>query len=170
MIDHGTLFKVLGADGSPVYGTGRWSLPTDKPGGWMPNINGELVPCERGYHLARGVQVLDWLGPRLFVALSPCPPGWDVEPEWSVELARLAVQTGIWPLKEALHGAVAHTQIPARRKSVEEYLSRQGRFRHLFEPRRNDEAIALIQAGVDRYWEGVAGTQPSGSAKKASNG
>ena len=109
-------------------------------------------------------------GPRLFVALSPCPPGWDVEPEWSVELARLAVQTGIWPLKEALHGAVAHTQIPARRKSVEEYLSRQGRFRHLFEPRRNDEAIALIQAGVDRYWEGVAGTQPSGSAKKASNG
>ncbi len=109
-------------------------------------------------------------GPRLFIALSPCPPGWDVEPEWSVELARLAVQTGIWPLKEAVRGTVSHTQIPARRKPVEEYLSRQGRFRHLFEPRRNDEAIAEIQAGVDRYWEGVAEAQPSASAKRASNG
>lgn len=95
-------------------------------------------------------------GPRLFIALTPCPPGWDVEPEWAVELARLAVETGVWPLKEAVHGRVSHTQVPRKRKPVEAYLSRQGRFRHLFEPQRNDEAIAQIQAAVDRYWEEVA--------------
>ena len=95
-------------------------------------------------------------GPKLFLALAPCPPGWDVEPEWSVELARLAVETGIWPLKEAVYGQVSHTRVPKKRKPVEEYLSRQGRFQHLFEPRRNDEAIAKIQATVDQYWEKVS--------------
>lgn len=109
-------------------------------------------------------------GPRLFIALAPCPPGWDVEPEWTVELARLAVKTGIWPLKEALYGIVSHTQVPTRRRPVEEYLSRQGRFRHLFEPKRNDEAIARIQAGVDRYWEEVTGKEPSEKMRRASNG
>lgn len=109
-------------------------------------------------------------GPKLFVALAPCPPGWDAEPEWSVELARLAVQTGIWPLKEAIYGTVSHTQVPAKRRQVEEYLSRQGRFRHLFEPKRNDEAIAGIQAAVDRYWKEAAAEEPSEKMRRASNG
>jgi pyruvate ferredoxin oxidoreductase beta subunit len=95
-------------------------------------------------------------GPKLFVALSPCPPGWEVEPKDSVEVARLAVETGIWPLKEAIHGEVLHTRVPRRFKRVEEYLRLQGRFRHLFEPNRNDNAIAEIQAAVDRYWKEVS--------------
>jgi pyruvate ferredoxin oxidoreductase beta subunit len=95
-------------------------------------------------------------GPKLFVALSPCPPGWELKPEDSVEVARLAVQTGIWPLKEAVHGQVLHTQVPRRFKPVDEYLRLQGRFRHLFEPERNEEAIATIQATVDAYWKNVA--------------
>jgi len=111
-------------------------------------------------------------GPKLFIALSPCPPGWDVKPEWSVELARLAVRTGIWPLKEAVDGNVAHTQIPTRRRPVEDYLSKQGRFRHLFAPQRNEEAIARIQAEVDRYWEEVTGAKLSEkiAVRRASNG
>ncbi len=94
-------------------------------------------------------------GPKLFIAHSPCPPGWEVDPEWSVEIARLAVQTGIWPLKEAIYGAVAHTQVPHKFEPVENYLKGQGRFRHLFEPKRDDEAIAHIQATVDNYWRQV---------------
>jgi len=39
--------------------------------------------------------------------------------------------------------------------SVEEYLREQGRYRHLFEPARNEEAIQRIQAQVDRYWANV---------------
>jgi pyruvate ferredoxin oxidoreductase beta subunit len=91
-------------------------------------------------------------GPKLFIALSPCPPGWDVNPEWSIEIARLAVETGIWPLKEAIQGAVSHTYVPRKFAPVENYLKRQGRFRHLFEPSRDEATIAHIQSTVGRYW------------------
>jgi pyruvate ferredoxin oxidoreductase beta subunit len=100
-------------------------------------------------------------GPKLFIALSPCPPGWDFEPEWSVEVARLAVETGIWPLKEAIHGAVSHTYVPRKFKPVEEYLKRQGRFRHLFEPERDAETIAHIQATVEDYWQTTLRDSPT---------
>jgi pyruvate ferredoxin oxidoreductase beta subunit len=36
---------------------------------------------------------------------------------------------------------------------VEDYLRAQGRFRHLFEPARDEAALAEIQAGIDAYWE-----------------
>ena len=39
-------------------------------------------------------------GPRLIIALAPCPTGWDYDPKLSVEIGRLAVNTGVWPLKE----------------------------------------------------------------------
>jgi pyruvate ferredoxin oxidoreductase beta subunit len=100
-------------------------------------------------------------GPKLFIALSPCPPGWDVDPEWSIEIARLAVQTGIWPLKEAIHGEVSHTYIPRKFQPVENYLKRQGRFRHLFEPKRDNKTIAHIQATVNRYWSESRGNKTS---------
>ena len=98
-------------------------------------------------------------GPKLFIALAPCPPGWEMEPEGSVEMGRLAVESGIWPLKEAIHGKVSHTQIPRKFKRVEEYLAQQGRFHHLFEPNRDDETIAAIQAETDRYWKEVRDTE-----------
>jgi pyruvate ferredoxin oxidoreductase beta subunit len=51
--------------------------------------------------LARKVEkAMQRRGPRLLLALSPCPTGWGYDPSETVELGRLAVQTGIWPLKE----------------------------------------------------------------------
>jgi pyruvate ferredoxin oxidoreductase beta subunit len=94
-------------------------------------------------------------GPRLVLALAPCPTGWGFDPSESVEIGRLAVQTGVWPLKEWVDGRVVHTKVHARRAPVEEYLKRQERFRHLFEPERNEVLLAEIQARVDAYWEGV---------------
>jgi pyruvate ferredoxin oxidoreductase beta subunit len=105
-------------------------------------------------------------GPKLFIAHSPCPPGWEVDPEWSVEVARLAVETGIWPLKEAIHGEVAHTQIPRKFQPVENYLKCQGRFRHLFEPAHDEKTIAHIQARVDDYWKMIA-PEPVGMSAQA---
>lgn len=102
-------------------------------------------------------------GPKLFIALSPCPPGWEVDPQWSIEIGRLAVETGLWPLKEAIHGEIAHTFVPRRFEPVENYLMKQGRFRHLFEPTRDQQTIEHIQATVDNYWASVvtAGSSPS---------
>jgi pyruvate ferredoxin oxidoreductase beta subunit len=107
--------------------------------------------------LARKVEkALELSGPRLIIALAPCPTGWDFNPKEMVEIGRLAVKTGIWPLKEYVGGKVVHTVIPRQRPPVEDYLKRQGRFSHLFAPRRNEELLAEIQGEVDAYWYGIS--------------
>jgi pyruvate ferredoxin oxidoreductase beta subunit len=97
----------------------------------------------------------DMTGPRMIIALSPCPTGWDYDPKDSVDIGKLAVKTGVWPLKEYENGVVTHTRVPRDRPPVEEYLQRQGRFAHLFRPERNEELLAEIQDRVDHYWEEV---------------
>ena len=106
--------------------------------------------------LARKIEkAMSMKGPRMMIALSPCPTGWDFDPKETVTIGKLAVKTGIWPLKEYVDGKVVHTKIPRQRKPVEEYLKLQGRYRHLFEPERNEALIAEIQNKVDRYWENI---------------
>lgn len=94
-------------------------------------------------------------GPKLFLSLAVCPPGWGYDPALGDELARLAVETGIWPLKEAVDGVVRHTYIPSRFRPVTEYLEPQRRFRHLFSPVRQEAVLAEIQGNVDAYWRAV---------------
>lgn len=98
---------------------------------------------------------LSFAGPKLFLSLAVCPTGWGFDPELSEEIARLAVETGVWPLKEAVQGKVRHTYIPERPRPVAEYLEPQRRFRHLFRPHRRDDLIGAIQARVDAYWKDV---------------
>jgi len=93
-------------------------------------------------------------GPRLLLVLAPCPTGWEFEPSELVDVGRLAVATGVWPLREwePSTGRVTHTKVRRPRLPVEEYLRRQGRFRHLFEPSRDEAVLAAIQHSVDAYW------------------
>jgi pyruvate ferredoxin oxidoreductase beta subunit len=108
--------------------------------------------------LARKVEKAAALrGPRLLLLLAPCPTGWGFDPAEMVEVGRLAVATGIWPLKEWQDGHVVHTKVRRPRLPVEEYLRTQARFRHLFEPARDEAALAAIQAQVDAYWQTVDG-------------
>jgi len=100
-------------------------------------------------------RAMKWRGPKLFLSLAVCPTGWGFDPELSDQLAKLAVETGVWPLKEAVDGHVRHTLIPSRLKPVEEYLKPQRRFRHLFFPERNESLLAQIQGNVNKYWEEV---------------
>lgn len=64
------LFKVLNTDGSAYLGgNGKWSLPQNgEPGEWMPPIEGELMPCENGYHLCREKDLVCWIGPTIYAA------------------------------------------------------------------------------------------------------
>ena len=96
-----------------------------------------------------------YAGPKLFIANSPCPPGWDTDPENTIRIAKLAVETGIWPLKEAVNGEVRHSILLRHRKPVEEYLKQQGRFAHLFTAPGRDQAIKALQEKVDGYWNSV---------------
>jgi pyruvate ferredoxin oxidoreductase beta subunit len=92
-------------------------------------------------------------GSRLFICLSPCPTGWGFDPKDTHLIAKLAVDTGIFPIKEFVDGKVIHTKRPRKRLPVEKYLERQKRFQHLFVPQRRDDIIAQIQSNVDAYWE-----------------
>ncbi len=107
----------------------------------------EPLDLARKIEKARGMK-----GPRMIIAFAPCPTGWFYDPEHSVEIGHLAVKTGLWPLKEYEGGRTTHTLKPHPRVPVEEYLKLQGRYRHLFEPARDEAAIAEIQAGIDAYW------------------
>lgn len=98
-------------------------------------------------------------GPRFILALAPCPTGWDFDPQYSADIGKLAVDTGVWPLKEYQNGKISHTKIPHHRKPVEEYLKTQGRFKHLFQPQRNETLLNDIQAQVDDYWKNVQETE-----------
>jgi pyruvate ferredoxin oxidoreductase beta subunit len=106
--------------------------------------------------LARKLETArDLEGPRLILAFAPCPTGWGFEPKETVEVGRLAVRSGAWPLKEYREGAVTHSVVPRHRIPVEEYLRCQGRFAHLFRPQRNEDLLREIQSGIDGYWEGI---------------
>lgn len=93
-------------------------------------------------------------GPKLFLGFAACPTGWFFDPAYTPDVARSAVECGVWPLKEAINGVVTHTYFP-KLSPVEEYLKLQGRFRHLFEPTVQKDAIAHIQGRVNAYWERV---------------
>ncbi len=79
----------------------------------------------------------------------PCPLGWKSDPAQTIKVARLAVESGLFPLLEA-EGGVVKDRTPIRKQvPVEQYLALQGRFMHLFNP-RDDEALAAIQAMAER--------------------
>ena len=57
------LYKVLGGSDEPINGGhGKWSLPDENPGEWMPAIEGSIVPCKNGYHLCERKDILSWVG------------------------------------------------------------------------------------------------------------
>jgi len=137
-------------------------------GGWKKDLFAIWVAHQPAYaatvigaeplDLAKKIErAMSVKGPRLIHALAPCPTGWGFDAKHTVEIGRLAVRTGVFPLKEYVNGAVVHTKIPHPRLPVDEYLRVQGRFRHLFEPARDDARIAEIQRGVDDYWRRNAG-------------
>jgi pyruvate ferredoxin oxidoreductase beta subunit len=89
-------------------------------------------------------------GARYLHILVPCPLGWGSASHDTIRLARLARETGVFPVFEAEHGEVTHATKIRRRVPVEEYLRPQKRFAHLFGTPGRPEMLAKIQADADR--------------------
>ena len=87
-------------------------------------------------------------GPAYVHIYAPCPTGWGTKGEDSIKLARLAVDTKIFPLYEVIEGKYYITRKVTKPKPVEEYLKAQRRFRHL-----TPEVIEEIQRRVDAEYE-----------------
>jgi len=100
-------------------------------------------------------------GPTFLQIHCPCPLGWGHEGDESIEIARLAVQTGLFPLVELERGGLAGVMPIRHPKPVQDYLRRQQRFRHLFvDDLRAQQELAHIQAIADHNIEiyDLAGT------------
>jgi len=90
-------------------------------------------------------------GPAFLNVLAMCHRGWRYPQENTVEIAKLAVETGFWPLIEVENGTWRFTYKPKERKPIEEFLKAQGRFKHLFKE-ENKHIIAEIQKQIDKNW------------------
>lgn len=96
----------------------------------------------------------DIQGPRFLEIFAPCPPGWRFDMSKTVELARLAVETGVWVLYETENGRVKFTGHSKKilegkeRKPVDDWIGMQGRFRHL-----SHEDVKIIKDMLDSDWE-----------------
>jgi len=79
-----------------------------------------------------------------------CPTGWRFDPSKSIEVARLAVLTGVWPLLEIKNGVFNLTFIPPKLRPVKEYLQLQGRFAHM-----SEDQIKEVQNFVEKRWKSL---------------
>jgi pyruvate ferredoxin oxidoreductase beta subunit/oxalate oxidoreductase subunit beta len=89
-------------------------------------------------------KALNVVGPTFLHIHAPCPKGWKFDEAKTVEIARLAIDTGMWNMYEWENGEYRYQFKPKKYKPVREYLKLQGRFAHLSEAH-----IANLQAFVD---------------------
>ena len=95
-------------------------------------------------------KALSLRGPKYLQIHVPCPLGWKSEPSRTIEIAKLAVSTGLYPLVEYEYGKLAKvTKIPAP-TPVQEYFKHQGRFKHLL---KNEEALKEVQEVANKNIE-----------------
>src|SRR6266700_5393859 len=131
-----------------VFGTGK-NVPLIAMAHQIPYVAtasvADLHDLERKVKYAMGIH-----GARYIHIFVPCPLGWGSAPEDTIKIARLAVETGLFPLFEAQDGEVT-ASTPIRHKvPVTEYLKLQKRYAHLFGKAPDVGRIAQIQAMADR--------------------
>jgi pyruvate ferredoxin oxidoreductase beta subunit len=94
-------------------------------------------------------------GPAFLNVLAMCHRGWRHNQEDTIAISKLAMDTCFWPLYEVENGEYRLTYKPRKKLPIEEWLKSQGRFKHLFKPRKQSDVIESIQQAVDRRWEKI---------------
>ncbi len=92
-------------------------------------------------------------GPKYIHLYVPCPLGWGSDPALTIKIAKLVVETGLFPLYEMENGKITNVKRLAKRKPVVEYLKLQKRFAHLFKSEEGKREIERIQALADELAE-----------------
>jgi len=135
------MLEIIAAHGIPYIATATVAYPDDL--------------------IAKFQRAKEIRGMKFIHIFAPCPTGWKSPPEMTVELARLAVETRLFPLVEVFDGREYRLRKDLPTMPVGEYLKHQGRFAKI-----TDEQVAMIQKDVDDYWELLterdgAGARPS---------
>ena len=153
------------ASGSTLYGADTTTTPVGKLafGAVQPKKNMPAFAVSQGLHYvatasigypddveAKVKKALEFSGPKYIQILVPCPVGWNHDSDLTIEIARQAVLTGIYPVIEVVQGKITTVlKVPEPRPKVEEFLKTQGRFRHLFRDERGKEVIDHLQKMAD---------------------
>jgi pyruvate ferredoxin oxidoreductase beta subunit len=131
-----------------VFGQGK-NLPRIAMAHEIPYVATATVADLRDLE-AKVTKAMSFRGARYIHVLVPCPLGWGSASCDTLKIARLATQSGLFPVFEAEKGEVT-SSTPIRKKvDVEEYLKLQVRYAHLFSPARNDAVINHLQEMADK--------------------
>lgn len=136
----------VGTEPGNVFGTGK-SVPRIAMAHHIPYVATASVADLRDLE-QKVLKAMSIHGARYIHVSVPCPLGWGSAPHDTVRLARLAVESGIFPLFEAEYGKVTGAHKLRKPVPVEEFLKPQRRFAHLFK-KPDDPRIARIQAIAD---------------------
>ena len=138
----------VGAHPGNVFGQGK-NLPQIAMAHEIPYVAtatvADLHDLERKVRTAMAIR-----GARYIHILVPCPLGWGAASHDTIRLARLAHESGLFPVFEAMYGEVSNVNKIRRRVPVEEYLMPQRRFAHLFGKAPDTATIGHLQSIADR--------------------
>jgi pyruvate ferredoxin oxidoreductase beta subunit len=140
--------KPVGPEPGNVFGQGK-NAPLIAMAHEIPYVATATVAELRDLE-AKIERAMEFRGARYVHVFVPCPLGWGSASKDTIKIARLAKETGLFPVFEAEHGEVVSVSKIRRRVPVEEYLRAQKRFAHLFKDPPQTDVIERIQAGADR--------------------
>jgi pyruvate ferredoxin oxidoreductase beta subunit len=143
--------QAVGPEPGNVFGQGK-SAPLIAMAHEIPYVATATIADLRDLE-NKVVRAMEFHGPRYLHVLVTCPLGWGCDASESIKIARLATQSGLFPVFEAEDGDVVGVTKIRHRVPVEQYLLPQKRFAHLFTPIRRDDVIAAVQARADRNVE-----------------
>ncbi|MGZ8689584.1 MAG: thiamine pyrophosphate-dependent enzyme [Aeromicrobium sp.] len=143
--------KILGPEPGNAFGQGK-NLPQIAMAHEIPYVATATVADVRDLEY-KVEKAMSMRGARYLHVFVPCPLGWGSASKDTIRIARLAKETGIFPVFEAEDGEITSVSKIRRQVPVEEYLKLQRRFAHLFGDNPRDDIVARIQAGADRNIE-----------------
>ena len=140
--------QTVGEQPGNVFGQGKF-LPKIAMAHEIPYVTTATIADLRDLE-AKVERAMSYHGARYLHILVPCPLGWGTASCDTIKIARLATQSGLFPVFEAVHGELVASSKIRHRVGVEEYLKLQTRYAHLFSPHRNEEVISHLQRIADR--------------------
>jgi pyruvate ferredoxin oxidoreductase beta subunit len=99
-------------------------------------------------------------GPKYIEIMAPCPPGWRFGMDKTVDMGIQAVETGAWVLYECENGKMVFNgksklilEEKIQRKPIEDWIVQQGRFKHIFKPKKDVKKIKAMEDHMDQIWK-----------------
>jgi pyruvate ferredoxin oxidoreductase beta subunit len=143
-----TTTPAVGPEPGNVFGQGK-NAPLIAMAHEIPYVATATVAGLRDLE-AKVRRAMEFRGARYLHILVPCPLGWGSASCDTIKIARLAEQTGLFPVFEAEAGEVVSVSPIRKQAPVQDYLRLQARYAHLFSSPNGPETIARLQAKADR--------------------